>query len=306
MTATSAIQPDHTSPRRPAWAAPAPALVPHLHSSLKKDWRDHQRRIKRCQNDFSEKAVHQTRVATRRLLSLVELLGSLISGRSWKKARRALKRYLGHFGDLRDAHVQLQTVNSLSKELPELEGFRAALLRQEQRHAKKARTKVNGTRLRRLGKWIDELKDDLAQTSKKVSPEKLAGRALAGLDKAFLKVVKSRRQIDPGDSATIHRTRLAFKKFRYTAEVLSPLLRDMDERKLEAMNQYQSMLGKVQDAEVLLAGAERFLQKQKARRATVLRIRSELSRRRLELVEAALKKADDLYRFWPMARRKSS
>jgi CHAD domain-containing protein len=304
MTASIQASPPAAKPGFARTFRPPAALLPHITAALKSGWRDHRRKLSRCQHDFSEKAVHQTRVATRRLLSLVELQGHLLPGRSWRKACRALKLYLDHFGNLRDAHVQLQAVETMMLDFPELSGFRAALRKEERRCANKARKKVRNTKLRKLDQWIAELKSELRAASKTVPANLLSAKAIAGVDSAFARVVKLRSRIDPEDSETIHRTRLAFKKFRYLVEVLAPLLPGVNQAQLKAMHHYQSVLGEVQDAEVLLAGAERFFRQHKSASPFSDRIQSELSRRRLKTIRVCLRMADHVYHFWPLPRDK--
>jgi CHAD domain-containing protein len=279
-------------------------FLPHLSAALKECWRDHQRKLKRCQREFSEKAVHQTRVATRRLLSLIELHGRLLHGKSWKKARRALKDYLDIFDVLRDAHVQLQAVEAMINQFPELAGFKAALMQEEKRAAKKAGKKVRNTKTRKLDRWITELKIELRRGQETVPPRKLASMAMAGLDSGFRRVVELQQRIDPADSATIHRTRIAFKQFRYMIEALAPLLPGVTELELKAMQHYQSVFGELQDAEVLLSSAERFLRKHKAGPQTIEKVHTELSRRRRDAIEHCMRIADQLSLFWPLPKPK--
>ena len=61
--------------------------VKRLALSPKTQWKRYRKRLKRCQEEFSEEAVHHSRVETRRLLSTVELLATFIRDRRLKKAR---------------------------------------------------------------------------------------------------------------------------------------------------------------------------------------------------------------------------
>ena len=44
---------------------------------------------------------------------------------------------------------------------------------------------------------------------------------IRSVDKRYREVIRLGKMVDPSNTATIHRMRLAFKKFRYTAEVWS-------------------------------------------------------------------------------------
>lgn len=78
--------------RRQSQSDIAPAqiadVLEHLGDSLNTQWRRYRKRLKRCQERFSEDAVHDSRVETRRLLSTIELLGAFIPERDIRKADR--------------------------------------------------------------------------------------------------------------------------------------------------------------------------------------------------------------------------
>src|SRR5260221_8758584 len=78
-----------------------------LSESLQARWKRYRKRLRQCQRKFSEEAVHDSRIETRRLLSLMELLGWFLGGDHLKKARRILKHHLNTFDELRDTQVQL-------------------------------------------------------------------------------------------------------------------------------------------------------------------------------------------------------
>src|SRR5258708_2576008 len=106
--------------RRRDLSAPRPRVgssnrdtLRYLEASLKALWKRYRKDLERCQDKFSEKAVHDSRVATRRLLSLVELLRPFLAQGRLNKVRRALKRHLDTFSDLRDTQVQLLSLAKL-------------------------------------------------------------------------------------------------------------------------------------------------------------------------------------------------
>src|SRR5450759_3323287 len=89
-------------------------VLKHLGDSLHAQWRGYRRGLKRCQRSFSTKSVHDSRIATRRLLSTIELLGAFTSPRRRKKISETLKQYLDSFDELRDTHVQLVHIRKLT------------------------------------------------------------------------------------------------------------------------------------------------------------------------------------------------
>ena len=58
--------------------------------------------------------------------------------------------------------------------------------------------------------------------------------------------------VDPNQPATIHRLRIAFKKFRYMIEAIYPVLQNFPADFLKRMHEYQAAMGDIQDMEVAL------------------------------------------------------
>jgi CHAD domain-containing protein len=73
---------------------------------------------------------------------------------------------------------------------------------------------------------------------------------LQAVDDAFLRVKQRYSAADIARPATIHRVRVAFKSFRYMVEIVHPLLRNFPAENIKRMNDYQSLMGEIQDAEV--------------------------------------------------------
>jgi len=85
--------------------------------------------------------------------------------------------------------------------------------------------------------------------------------------KVHLKVAKNLSRLIATSQVTtaekakdIHKMRIAFKKFRYTVEVLS-YIEEIETIKLEKLKTYQDELGEIQDCEVLIQGMTRFYKK---------------------------------------------
>ena len=49
-------------------------------------------------------------------------------------------------------------------------------------------------------------------------------RLIGAVDRSYENVLHRFARIDPEDTETIHRTRIAFKSFRYAVEIIHPLL----------------------------------------------------------------------------------
>lgn len=280
-------------------AVKPPDVLRHLAGSLHTQWRRYRKRLKRCQEQFSEKAVHDSRVETRRLLATVELLRAFISEPEVKKARRALKAHLDSFDQLRDTQVQLVYVEHLLKRFPAAREFDAWLRERETRFIRESRKAVRKIRTRRLGKRIAAFERELKQHHQEMKPDRGFMRAQEAIRQAFARVAKLCRRVTAADTETIHRTRIAFKRFRYMVDALAPLLPALTEQHRQVMRGYQSMMGDIQDVEVLMATLEKFIHQEPDRRGTQ-RLRAEFGRRRTQLIRVYLNAAGKLQQFWPL------
>jgi CHAD domain-containing protein len=85
-----------------------------------------------------------------------------------------------------------------------------------------------------------------------VSNEDLVLQILQTVDNAFLITRQRQNWVNPAQANTIHRVRLAFKTFRYMVEIVHPLLHDFPLENLKHMHDYQSVMGEIQDVEVIM------------------------------------------------------
>ncbi len=276
-----------------------------LARALKKQSRRYRRELQRCQQHFSEKAIHQSRVETRRLLSRLDLLSSLISARHLAKAQKALKSHLDALDDLRDTQVQLLTVGKMRRAFPAARPFHRYLLKREKRFLRQTRKHIERVRYRRLGGLIAVCRDDIRAHLHDRHPQRAAEVLLRAVGRAFTRTRQRWAEIRPAEVRTIHRTRVAFKKFRYMVEALADFLPGVTEERLAAMRHYQTMMGEIQDADVLLRTLDKFLDKQQIKPETARRYREELVRRRQRLVRVYLGAAEQLLEFWPLLQSRA-
>ena len=81
--------------------------LPFLAESFTDRWDTYRRNVKRCRHEFSEDAVHDVRVAARRLVAMLDIARSLEPHPRIQKVRRVLKRQLDDLDDLHDVQVML-------------------------------------------------------------------------------------------------------------------------------------------------------------------------------------------------------
>ena len=102
---------------------------------------------------------------------------------------------------------------------------------------------------------------------------------------------------------------MAFKKFRYMVEAISGHLPGFKKNLLSEMHHYQTLMGEIQDAEVLLRAFQKFVRKKEISPGSAHQLQEQLLRRRQRLIREYLDAASELDNFWHStsnARHRSS
>jgi CHAD domain-containing protein len=269
-------------------------------NSLQDRWQSFRTELKRCRKKYSEEAVHDLRVATRRLISTLDLVDRIHPEANLRKARRALKRQLDMFGPLRDVQVQLLTIDKMLLSFPELQEFDNFLAKRERRLMQHLGMELKRVKTGKIRKGIAVAARQLEALpdTPDIQQEKRAEAVLA-IEMAFNRVVERKHVITPTDGPSIHRMRVAFKKFRYMVESLAPLRGRPISKQLKAMNAFQGSMGDIQDAEVLLSNVQVFAHTRGLEGGAALtHALEELSRRRAALIETFLGSVDTVLTFW--------
>ena len=267
-----------------------------LGDALFSRWKSYRQRLDECRNDPTADSVHELRVSIRRLISQFLLINQIFPASSSEKARNILKRQLVSLGDLRDTQVQQIFFRGQASKFPDLVDLLSRLDRRERSLVRKASRKIDRFKTKKLEKWVHSINLLIEHQSHGVRRE-IAGIALQSADAAFAEVVLHWRRIDRSDLRTIHRTRVAFKKFRYIVESLPPELTGFSKGDLRKLARYQRAMGNVQDLEVIRACVTSFMKRHDNVRFTSFC--GYLKRRRARAVRSFLKKSDRLPQFWP-------
>lgn len=269
---------------------------------LRRRWEPYCERLKECRKSQSAESVHQLRVAIRRLISQVMLLDCVLPGDRPGKTLRKLKRQLKLLGPLRDNHVQQLFFERHATRFPELLLLRSWYRRREGKLLKAAAREVRRFDSRKLGKSIRAHIEALSMYSINESARhRLVTLALNHVAAAFAEAVERRRAIDFSDLATIHRTRVAFKKFRYLAESLPPAISGPGKRELRRMAGYQRRMGNIQDLEVIHAAIGELARREPGLEPLLRPFCAYLRRRRSRALLSFRKAADLLFEFRPRA-----
>ena len=229
-----------------AEANPEPRQL--LLAALEDRWKKYRKELKRCREELSFEAVHDLRTATRRILAIIQLLNSISPRPRLRKLEHSFKDQLDLFDDLRDTQVILAESYEVIQEFPQLQGF--------QKHLQHTQEKILRTLRKEIKKLeTTEVKKRIRKTHESMETEQvddLKSEIMQAVDDAYLTTKQRYSWIDPARPTTIHRVRTAFKSFRYMMELIHPLLQDFPPETLERMNDYQSLMGEIQDVEVFV------------------------------------------------------
>jgi CHAD domain-containing protein len=287
--------------RRRLRAGLRPGAGSLLAASLDDRWRTFLRELTRNRRRCTEPGIHDLRVATRRLIATLDMAAAVLPGGPPRKMRRELKKHLKAFSALRDVHVQLLAVRSMLRAYPVLRPFHASLIAQERKLVRNAAAEIARVKTTMMQEIVVEWQSTLLAFFQEEAVQR-AGRAvlLGSAGATFARAVGCLQSISPADARSIHRFRVAFKKFRYTVEAAQPLLDHVGKTELKAMNAYQTAMGEIQDTEVLLASIRSFaLRRGRPTAVSFLPVYQVLTSLRLARVEAFMKSIHTMMSFWP-------
>jgi CHAD domain-containing protein len=264
-----------------------------LAEALEKAWDNYRKELKNCRDEFSNEAIHDLRVATRRVLAIIELLKSIEQRPRFKKIIRELKDQLDELDDLRDTQVILAEISEVLNELPQLHPFQKELQTDEEKLLRTLRKKIKKFETSDLEKRIAKTQASLEDNE---SENDLESKVLQAVDDAYQLAKERLAWVDATRAATIHRVRVAFKSLRYMIEIIYPLFRDYPEENLKRMDGYQSLMGEVQDREVFMQTLADYAES--ASFPDMETVRRYYEQRHNEAISAYMKNMNDLQTFW--------
>ena len=271
-----------------------PALLVNrlLLEALDDRWKNYRAELKRCRAEFSNEAVHDLRAAARRMIAIIGLLNSISPRPRLQKLNRAFRDQLDEFDDLRDTQVILAEISETLHELPQLQTFQDYLQGIERSLLKTLRKKLKVIDLFDVSKRIRRMRESL----KAESTGDLALQILQAVDDAFLIAEQRHNWINPAQAATIHRVRIAFKTFRYMVEIVYPLLQNFPSENLKYMHEYQSLMGEIQDVEIIMQTLADI--PVHASSLDPAPVRRYYERRHAEAISAYMEDMNQLHTFW--------
>lgn len=203
-----------------------------------------------------EEAIHDLRVAIRRLLAFIDLAEGLADGESPFPAEPAspLKHLMKPLGRLRDAQVKMLRLGALAP-LADPVTWRYALAVASDADRREAavvralaRTKPGKVR----GAFRALPLSPLPAGDPCEKALALLAEREAGTDRL------ARRFLANRTPDALHELRLAFKAYRYTAEALSDFLPGLNAGTESRLHDFQTLLGDIHDFDVMLEEFRRF------------------------------------------------
>jgi CHAD domain-containing protein len=222
---------------------------------FKDRWQTYRKELKRCRNEPTEEAVHDLRVASCRLLALIDMFRDVAPHPRLKKLRRILKNQLDELDDLRDIQVILVDVSETLVDLPELAPFQNYLNKRERRLLSSTAKSIKSFKYSSIRKRMDSIRKTLLNKDRDIDLEPLM---LQAVDISYAAVLRRYQRVEPANPATLFRLRIAFKKFRFMVEICHPLVSKFPEDNFKELHDYQGMMGDIQDVEIILSTFEEF------------------------------------------------
>lgn len=234
-------------------------------------------------------AVHQMRVATRRMRAAMAMFAPYYRPKVVKEISRGLKATARALGAVRDLDVFLERAESYRAKLPPP---MAAGLDPMFGHWHKMRDKA---RLNMM-KWLDDAAYEAFEERFKtfvetpganvatdsetaVHPTQVKQIAPALIWEAYARVRAYEPLIPDSDIATLHALRIEGKRLRYTLEFFAEDLGPGANRLITAVTAMQDHLGNLHDADVDVAALTAYLAERDGRDGNLQTVRAYLSRR---------------------------
>ncbi|MBJ6800377.1 CHAD domain-containing protein [Geomonas propionica] len=202
-------------------------------------------------------AVHDLRVASRRLREGLALFAPLLPGKKVARLSRRVKRLTTLLGELRNVDEALAFFSGLNREQGGGGPALAGLLRTLSKERDAAQTEL-AQALPRLR--AGNLKKELARLLGHPNPFRPSGidpfmDVALFAEAALAERVTLVEELFPAalreeDAVAQHRLRIAFKKLRYRLEILAPLLEDEGDQLRQVLKRYQDLLGSLHDLDV--------------------------------------------------------
>ena len=221
-------------------------------------------------------AIHQMRVATRRLRSALTLFEECLPRKRFDDWETGIKDITRVLGAARDTDVQIEVLEHFLSGVTESKlqvGIKRLLLRLTQTRAQLQIKVIKALDELQAGGIIEEMNQTLyerlvqARLDQIDSPSPdLYRRAAAAINLRLEEFLAYDVYVHQPDRVTeLHAMRIAAKRLRYTMEVFASLYEDNLKESLKAVKDAQEILGDIHDCDVWVQFLPQFLEEERAR-----------------------------------------
>jgi CHAD domain-containing protein len=264
---------------------------------LRQSWKKFRRRARRGvpgpRSRKFDDAVHDLRAAARRFHSIARALPPQASGKAIRRAMKSASRILDWTGDLRDLAVERGGLTAVVRRDSKIaRGLDRSLKDAHDRLAKKLAGRLPTLKLRKKVKGLRRLARDLQSDPHGAS---LASEMVSG---TFDEAVEARRAADPTDPQSLHRLRIAMKRFRYVLELFEEAYPPVAEERTASVQSLQRAMGDLRDNERLAAGIARAGKQNPGRLRDTAGALEKLERRHSAMMTSFLKSVDAILDYW--------
>lgn len=232
----------------------APYLA-HVEDGFARRTRELTEAARRVRVGADAKAIHDLRVATRRLTAAFRAWEGLVPARAGEAACRALRRMRRRLGEARELEVHVALVEGLRPGDGDhgrtvvdtiLEELRERLARRRRAAMKRASPR----RLKRLLGRIEAATSGLAE---RASDHAAAAADALAVERQVAEraTVALRWTAARPDEISLHETRIRVKQWRYLLECLQEALPDVRWRAAQPLRRLQTLLGEIHDRGLL-------------------------------------------------------
>jgi CHAD domain-containing protein len=220
-------------------------------------------------------AVHDLRVALRRLRTVLEVSRRVFGGYLVDEVRRSYRDVHRATGALRDEEVVLKIGKGLPAGHPDVERWLQARGRREQRLRRSLVRHVTAGEIATGHRMLSALLTFRVKPSRDVPLAKFGRRAVEDA----LRGVQRRRDADPEDPDALHQLRIAYKRLRYTVETFADTLPAELGVLAQPAASFQGRLGDIHDVDMVTACVRRARSFSHAGRQEVLAALADARRR---------------------------
>jgi CHAD domain-containing protein len=195
-----------------------------------------------------DEAIHDMRVAIRRLRTLLKLARPVYGRFHADSVRAAFTAVHRATGALRDEEVLEETLASIACDHPDFTAWRTRRTARERSLRRAVIARLRAGELARARKLLQALVTLPVNPGREVAASKLARRAI---DRAR-RGVERLRDTPTEDVVGLHTLRIAYKELRYAAELLAESLPADLAAMADPAARFQKRLGEVHDADVAI------------------------------------------------------